>query len=91
MGDTAKFTIRLKPGAKRNSIDIRDDKTLVISVTSRPVSGKANDHLIKLLSKTLRVPKSSCEIVQGERSRVKVIAIRGLKKESVHSKLKKLE
>jgi uncharacterized protein (TIGR00251 family) len=88
LGDTVKFTVRLKPGAKRNSIEVREDKTLSISVTSRPVSGKANEHVIKLLSKTLRIPKSSCKIVQGERSRVKVIAIYGVEKNEIYLKLK---
>jgi uncharacterized protein (TIGR00251 family) len=87
LGDTVKFTVRLKPGAKRNSIEVREDKTLSISVTSRPVSGKANEHVIKLLSKTLRIPKSSCKIVQGERSRVKVIAIYGVEKNEIFAKL----
>ena len=73
-----KLTIHLKPGSKHDKIERNADGSLVISVTSRPVEGKANEHLIKLLSKTLSVSKSSCTIIQGEKSRNKVVAVNGL-------------
>ncbi len=80
--------VKLKPGAKTNKIEIKDDGSLAISVTSRPVEGKANRHLITVLSKTLRIPKSSCSIIHGEKSRNKVIAIEGMNTEDILNALK---
>ena len=89
LGDTAAISVRLKPGSKRDSIEIKDDETVAISITSRPVEGKANEHVIRLLSKTLRVSKSSCSIIRGGKSRNKVIAIQGFDREEIIDKLKK--
>lgn len=90
MGDTTAISVRLKPGSKRDSIEIKDDGTVAISITSRPVEGKANEHVIRLLSKTLRVSKSSCSIIRGSKSRNKVIAVRGFNREEIFDKLKKM-
>lgn len=89
LGDTAAISVRLKPGSKRDSIEIKDDRSVAISITSRPVEGKANEHLIRLLSKILHVSKSSCSIIRGSKSRNKVIAIQGFDKEEVLEKLKR--
>jgi len=87
----AHIAIKLKPGAKKNTVRVRDDGSLVISVTSRPVEGKANKHLINVLSKALRIPKSSCSISKGEKSRNKVVAVEGMNEEDILNKLKKLK
>ncbi len=79
------IAVKLKPGAKTNKIEIKDDGSLAISVTSRPVEGKANKHLITVLSKTLRIPKSSCSIIHGEKSRNKVVAVEGINTEDFFS------
>ena len=88
MGDTTAISVRLKPGSKRDSIEIKDNGTVAISITSRPVEGKANEHVIRLLSKTLRVSKSSCSIIRGSKSRDKVIAVRGFDTKEIIDKLK---
>ena len=87
MNDTVRISVRLKPGSKRDSIGIKDGRTVEISITSRPVEGKANEHLIKLLSKILHISKSSCKILHGSKSRSKVIAVKGLNREEIFNKL----
>lgn len=54
--------IHLTPNASHNKIegwscDDKGEKRLRVKVTATPESGKANEALIKLLSKTLRIPK----------------------------------
>ncbi|MFW5774812.1 MAG: DUF167 domain-containing protein [Chitinivibrionales bacterium] len=83
----ATVTIRLKPGAKKNAIKAVSTDDISIWITSRPVEGKANAHLIKLLSKALRVAQSSCTIVRGETSRTKVVAIEGIAEGDIVEKL----
>ena len=88
MNDTVRISVRLKPGSKRDSISIKDGRTIELSITSRPVEGKANEHLIKLLSKILHVSKSSCKILHGIKSRNKVVAIDGLDREQIFESIR---
>ncbi|MBD3391780.1 MAG: DUF167 domain-containing protein [Chitinivibrionales bacterium] len=78
MRQSCKINVRLRPQAKRNAVSIDPDGNAAVTVTSPPVDGKANAHAIKLLAKTLGIPKSSCTITKGHTSRNKVIAIQGI-------------
>ncbi len=48
-----------------------------------PVDGEANDAVIALLSKALKVPRSSITIVKGQNSRMKLIQIEGLSDQEI--------
>jgi uncharacterized protein (TIGR00251 family) len=50
---------------------------LRIHVTEAPEKGKANEAVVKLIAKALRLPKSAIEVVSGESDRNKTVAIRG--------------
>jgi uncharacterized protein (TIGR00251 family) len=50
---------------------------LKVHVTEAPDKGKANEAVIRLLAKSLRLPKSAFEIVAGASERNKVVAIAG--------------
>jgi uncharacterized protein (TIGR00251 family) len=81
------FDIHLKPRAKKNNISIGNNGVLEISVTSPPIDNKANEHLIKLLSQKLKVPKSSIEIIRGNHSREKSIEILSISRENALERL----
>ncbi len=83
----ANLTFLLKPGAKKNAIRAESADSIQVWITSRPVEGKANAHLIKLLSKSLRVSQSSCRIVRGQTARTKVVEIEGMDEKEVLDKL----
>lgn len=85
--DGLELLIRLTPKAGRNQVGEEHNGRLKVSVTSPPVDGKANAHLIKLLSKKLRIPKSSIEFTSGETSRNKTLKIRGTTLEDAANKL----
>jgi len=72
------FEVHLRPRAKKDKISIGDSGMLEVSVTSPPVDDRANDHLVKLLSKTLSVPRSSIRIIKGQHCRNKAVALDGL-------------
>ncbi|WP_435640183.1 DUF167 domain-containing protein [Micavibrio aeruginosavorus] len=70
--------IRLSPGASSDGfrgwmVDEQGRNVLKISVTAIAENGKANDALIKLLSKTLKHPKTAIEIRSGHTDRNKVL------------------
>ncbi|MGD8458060.1 MAG: DUF167 domain-containing protein [Anaerolineales bacterium] len=68
--------VRVIPRANRNEIvEILSDETVKIRLKAPPVEGKANEELIKFLSKVLDIPKSNFEIVGGKTGRDKLISI----------------
>ena len=50
---------------------------LRLRVTAVPDKGKANAAVIALLATALDIPKSAIELVSGETSRIKLLAIAG--------------
>ncbi|MCB1113410.1 MAG: DUF167 domain-containing protein [Chlamydiia bacterium] len=74
------FWVKLTPKASSNRIgeEIALENgqiALQVWVTAIPEDNKANKALLKLLSKHLKVPVSSIEIIRGQTSRVKQIQI----------------
>tara|TARA_R110002095_G_scaffold144487_5_gene124931 strand:- start:909 stop:1232 length:324 start_codon:yes stop_codon:yes gene_type:complete len=75
-----RLLVKLTPGAAHNRLmsleeDLLGDIILKVMVTSVPEKGQANTALIKLLSKSLKLPKSAFEIVRGKLSRSKLFDI----------------
>ena len=70
--------IRVIPRAGRSGFGGLRDGALLVRLAAAPVDGAANDELIALLAKTLRIPKRDITIVSGERSRSKRIRIAGI-------------
>ena len=63
------------PKSSRSEIKIDQSNNIKIYLTSAPADGKANSELLKLLSKSLKIPKSSIKIIKGEKNRNKKILI----------------
>ena len=77
--------IRVQPRASRDAIvvdgerpDVKPGAKIMVRVTAAPEGGKANDAVVALLAKRLRVPKRSVRIVRGHKSRNKRIRIEGI-------------
>ena len=68
------LTIKVIPNAKQNRIE-KTNEVLKVYVKSRPIKGKANMELIKLLAEYFGVSKTDIRIVKGEKSREKVVEI----------------
>jgi uncharacterized protein (TIGR00251 family) len=73
--------IKVIPRAGRSGFAGLRDGALLVRLAAAPVDGAANDELIALLAKTLKIPKRDITIVSGERSRSKRIRITGLDRE----------
>lgn len=67
--------IKVKPNSKQQKIVEEEDGSLTIQLKSPPVDGKANEELIKVLSKKFSVAKSYIRIKSGASSRQKLIEI----------------
>jgi uncharacterized protein (TIGR00251 family) len=80
--DHVRLSVKLTPNAGRDGIDgaeaAADGETLLKArVTAVPEKGKANKALIELLSKSLKLPKSSISVISGDTARKKILRIDG--------------
>ena len=81
------LSVKVHPNAGKDSIEgIREDH-LSIKLCSPPLDGKANKALVKFISKKIKIPQSAIEIIQGDKSRIKVLRLKGIKPEDVQPKL----
>lgn len=71
------FAVRLVPNASKDEIREISNGELLIKVTAVPEKGKANKKLITFLAKKTGCPKSRLEIISGEKSRHKKLAMPG--------------
>lgn len=88
----ARLAVRLTPGASADRIDgwdvdADDRPVLKVRVRARPVEGEANEALIRLLAKTLGVPRSTVSLARGGQSRLKMIEVAGLDEAELHARI----
>ena len=79
--------VRVIPRAGRSGFAGLRDGALLVRLAAAPVDGAANDELISLLARTLKIAKRDVTIVSGERSRTKRIRIAGLDRGQALAKL----
>jgi uncharacterized protein YggU (UPF0235/DUF167 family) len=84
------FDVWAKPGARVEKKFVGIEGVLVVQTRSKPIEGEANGAIIEAVSATFGVPKSSIEIIRGEKSRQKriklLIEFTANKKESFYQK-----
>ena len=79
--------VKLAPRSSMNKIVGFEGDILKVKVKSAPVDGLANQDLILLLSKHLRVAKERIEIISGHKSRSKIIRFHGIRASSIRKLL----
>jgi uncharacterized protein (TIGR00251 family) len=77
------ITVRVQPKASRDAIVGPAAGALKVAVTAPPAEGAANAALIELLAKRLGVAKSRLEIASGQKSRNKLVLVRGAAADAV--------
>lgn len=81
------FFVKVIPKASRSEIIGWEQDVLRIRLHAVPEKGKANEALIALLSKELKVAKRDIVILKGETSRLKKIEIEGIDMESLKTRI----
>ena len=71
------FAVRVVPRASRSELVGEQRGALRVRIAAPPVEGAANKELIKLLSKSFRLPKNAVQIISGLTSRNKIVRIQG--------------
>lgn len=67
--------VKVKARAKENLVKRISEKSYEVSVKAEREKGKANEALLKLLSKELRHPASRLRIKTGNRGKLKLIEL----------------
>lgn len=73
-----RLEIRLKPRAKNDRMTVHESGRIDIAVTSPPLDGKANEHLIRFLAERIGVPIARLSLIRGGHSRNKIVAVEGM-------------
>ena len=76
-----RLRVRVTPRASKTAlagiVDIEGRPALAIRLAAPPVDGSANNALVTFLASALHMPKSRIQIVSGETSRLKLVALSG--------------
>ena len=84
------LSVRTVPRSGRNAIDGVHGDALRVRVAAAPVDGAANEAVIDVLASALGVAPSALEIVRGNRSRNKIVSIRGLSRDDLEKHLNRV-
>lgn len=76
-GDTLRLRVTPKASSNRIKFEEQEDGSIMVKVyvTCVPEDGKANDGVIKLLSKEFNLPKSAFILKKDHKNRDKIIII----------------
>ncbi|MEO7038097.1 MAG: DUF167 domain-containing protein [Polyangiaceae bacterium] len=86
----ARIRVRVKPRASKSRVLGVREGALEVAVAAPPLDGEANSELIRTLAAALGTAKSAIEIISGEGSRSKLVAISGLTEAELRAKLDQL-
>ena len=83
-----RFEVHAKPRARKSKVVGDRGDAIEIALAAPPVDGAANDELIRFLARVLDVAKREIQLVRGEASREKLVAISGLTVAEVEARLR---
>ena len=69
------LNVRVAPKSSKNAITGVREENLLITVTAVPEKNQANEAVIKILSKELKIAKSKMQIVSGSKGKNKIVCI----------------
>jgi uncharacterized protein (TIGR00251 family) len=78
-----RFEVKVKVRASRSAVLGLDGERLSVALAAPPVDGAANTALRRLLADHFDLPQRDVEIVGGEKSRQKLLELRGITQEQL--------
>ena len=69
------INVRVQPGTSRDEVVGWEGEVLKLRLRARAIEGKANTSLMEFLAEALGLRPRQVELVRGERSREKVVAV----------------
>lgn len=86
-GDALLLPVRVQARASVTQIAGVHDGAIKIRLTAPPLENRANRELLKFLAEILHVPPGRLELIAGEHSRQKTVAVKGLSREELTTTL----
>ena len=87
--DSISISVNIHPNSQKNRILITD-YSIEIYIKEPPTKGKANQALLKYLSKKFEISSSSIKILHGEKSKKKIVSISGLTMQQILERMNKI-
>ena len=84
------LTVRVIPRSSKPGIAGVRDGALLVRLQSPPVEGAANDELIRVMAEAFGAARRDVEIVVGERSKLKRVALNTIERHDVDAVLRAL-
>jgi uncharacterized protein (TIGR00251 family) len=85
------FSVKVRLGGAPSVIQGIEGEFLKVRLAARPVDGKANEELIRLISRSLHLPKSKISIRTGVFSRQKVLLLEQFSEENFQRFLRRFD
>lgn len=82
-----RLRLRITPRARQSALEGLHGDALRLRIQAPPVDGKANAAVLEFLAEVLEIPKRDLNLVSGEASRSKTVAIAGLTPDEVCRRL----
>ena len=82
-----RLAIKAIPNAPRNTVAGWLGDALKVKVHAPALEGRANEELCEFIAETLDLPKRAVTLVQGDKSRQKLVQIDGMDLATVKAKL----
>ncbi len=86
-GPSCKLAIKAIPNAPRNAVAGWLGDALKVKVHAPALEGRANDELCEFIADTLGLPRRAVTIVQGDKSRQKLLSIDGLTLDEIRRRI----
>jgi uncharacterized protein (TIGR00251 family) len=83
----ARLKVHVTPGAREEEIVGWHGSSLRLRVRARPEKGRANQAVLRLLTRRLGVTLSNLSIVRGTASRDKLVEVDGLSEDELRARL----
>ena len=80
------INIHVQPKSSQAKI-ILENGIIRVWVNAPPVDGEANDAVVKLFSKALKLAKGKIEIIRGNSSREKTLRIEGFTEKEIYERI----
>ncbi len=70
-----RYMVKVKPTAREEKVETRDDGSLFVSVKEPPIQGRANQGVCRVLAAHFGLSLASVRILSGHTSRIKLIEV----------------
>lgn len=86
MSPSCRLQIKAIPNAPRSTVVGWLGDALKVKVHAPALDGRANDELCEFLADTFDLPRRSVTLLQGDKSRQKVVSLEGITLEQIRSR-----